>query len=302
VRSMEYIIGVDSGGTKTEAIVYDLAGNQLQRVMTGFGNMLVDAEQGLLNIKTAIQTVLMNRAAEKCRLLVLGLAGMDSGGLKEILAEELAVFQVPLVLLNDGQLAHYALLKGEAGILLIAGTGSVSIGRRQKEWYRVGGWGHLFGDEGSAYDIGKCAIQQVLADYDDNRPPSLLTKKLLLHFQVATVLELVKLAYRLTKDQLAELAKIVSEVAETEIAARTLLHEAGVKLAILVEKTAKKMPYSAVINVGLNGSVIEHNPFVRQAFFEYLRHCSFQCNFIEKNSSSAKGALYFYLKNGAVET
>ncbi|MTD42263.1 ATPase [Erwinia sp. CPCC 100877] len=297
---MEYIIGVDSGGTKTEAIVYDLAGNQLQRVMTGFGNMLVDYEQGLLNIKTAIKTVLLNRATADCRLLVLGLAGMDSGELKAILAEELAAFHVPLVLLNDGQLAHYALLKGEAGILLIAGTGSVSIGRRQKEWYRVGGWGHLFGDEGSAYDIGKCAIQQVLADYDENRPQSLLAKKILQHFQVTTTLELVRVVYGLTKDQLAELAKIVSEAAETDTAARTLLHEAGVKLAIIVEKTVKKMPYSAVVNVGLNGSVIEHNPYVRQAFFEYLRQCSFQCNFIEKGSSSAKGAFYFYLKNGAV--
>ncbi|MEI5993019.1 BadF/BadG/BcrA/BcrD ATPase family protein [Candidatus Enterococcus mansonii] len=298
---MKYIIGIDSGGTKTEAIVYDLTGKECQRVITGFGNMLVDHEQGLANIKSAIQTVLTGRQAKDCQLLVLGLAGIESGGLKETLANELAVFQVPLVLLSDGQLAHYAFLKGESGILLIAGTGSIAIGRVKNQWVRVGGWGHLFGDDGSGYSIGKQAIQRALYEYDIGAENSLLTEKLMAHFNVETTIELVKIAYQLSKDQLASLAKLVAELAYQDPVAATILSKAGTDLGSEVKKLVTKMHWTEKqIKIGLNGSVIEQNKQVRQAFFSYVDKCAFEPVFIEKEHSSAKGAYYFYQKNGAV--
>lgn len=296
---MKYIIGIDSGGTKTEAIVYDLAGNELQQAITGFGNMLVDYELGLANIKAALQTVLETRQVDDCQLVVLGLAGIDSGGLREVLTEELAEFRIPIVLLNDGQLAHYAMLKGEPGVLVIAGTGSVCLGMKKENWYRVGGWGHLFGDEGSAYYIGKLAIQQALTEYDLGQKHSLLTKELFTYFHVSTILELVKVAYQATKDQIAALAEIVAELAETEEIAATILTESGIKLAEEVEKVVIKMKaHQQSTKVALNGSVIEKNNYVRQAFFTYLKQSSFQVQMIEKEYSSAKGAYYFYQKNG----
>ncbi|MGX7149483.1 N-acetylglucosamine kinase [Enterococcus ureasiticus] len=299
---MKYMIGIDSGGTKTEAIVYDLSGKEQQRVVTGFGNMLVDYDQGLANIKAAIQMVLTDRQVADCQLLVLGLAGIDSGGLKEVLMKELAYFQVPLVLLNDGQLAHYALLQGEAGVLVIAGTGSICLGMKQNEWYRVGGWGHLFGDEGSGYYIGKLAIQQALAEYDTQSKYSLLTERLFSYFNLTTTLELVKKAYQLTKDQIAALAKEVAELAHKDPTAAAILTKAGMKLGEEVEKLITKMKLeNQLVKIGLNGSVVENNELVRQAFFAYLKNCSFEPEYVQKESSSAKGAYYFYQKNGAEE-
>lgn len=296
---MKYIIGIDSGGTKTEAIVYDLAGNELQQTITGFGNMLVDYNEGLSNIKSAVQTIFDSRKPEDCQVLVLGLAGIDSGDLRDILTKELAEFNVPIVLLNDGQLAHYAMLKGESGVLVIAGTGSVCLGMKMGEWYRVGGWGHLFGDEGSAYYIGKRAIQQALSEYDLGSQYSILTQELFAYFQVSTVLELVKKAYQAKKDQIAGLAQMVSELSEKEPIAATILTEAGTQLAIEVEKVVKKMHVNnQPVNIALNGSVIEKNEVVRHSFFSYLRHCSFEGQIVEKEHSSAKGAYYFYKKNG----
>lgn len=296
---MKYIIGIDSGGTKTEAIVYDLAGNEYQRIITGFGNMLIDREQGLANIKLAIKKILAEQNSDNCQLLVLGLAGIDSGGLREVVTEELAIFHVPIVLLNDAQLAHYALLQGEEGVLVIAGTGSVCFGRSQNEWYRVGGWGHLFGDEGSGYYIGKLAIQHALAEFDLDQEPGILTQRLYTHFEVTTVLELIKVAYQLTKDQVAEIAQLVADLAKVDPAATTILLESGKSLAKEVEKTVDKMRLNdQEVTIGLNGSVIEKNQLVRQAFFDYLKQCSFEANIIEKIESSAKGAYYFYKKNG----
>ncbi|MCB5953852.1 N-acetylglucosamine kinase [Enterococcus sp. CWB-B31] len=299
---MNYIIGMDSGGTKTEAVVYDLAGNELQRVMTGFGNMLVDKEQGLANIKSAVRCVLDNRNPNECQQLVLGLAGIDSGGLKEVLLDELSEFQVPVFLLNDAQLAHYALLKGDEGVLVIAGTGSVCLGMKQGTWYRVGGWGHLFGDEGSGYYIGKLVIQQALAEYDSGLPISLLTEKLFTYFNIDTVMEMVREAYQLSKDQVAALAKLVAETAPDDPIAAAILTKAGKSLAEEVKKLVNKMQLdNQTVRVGLNGSVIEHNEYVRQAFFSTLEHSLYSFQYIEKKESSAKGAYYHYQKNGEIK-
>ena len=296
---MNYIIGIDSGGTKTEAAVYDLAGNECQRIVTGFGNMLVDHEQGLANIKLAIEKILVEKNPKNCQLLVLGLAGIDSGGLREVVAEELASFNVPLILLNDAQLAHYALLQGEDGLLVIAGTGSVCFGKSENEWYRVGGWGHLFGDEGSGYSIGKLAIQHALEEFDLDQEPGLLTQRLYEYFDVTTVLELVKVAYQLSKNQLADIAQLVAELTPIDPIATTILLDSGKALGTEVEKMVSKMHLTGQeINIGLNGSVIEKNEFVRQAFFDYLKQCSIEANIIGKTVSSAKGAYYFYKKNG----
>lgn len=297
---MKYIIGIDSGGTKTEAIVYDLAGTQKKKVTTGFGNLLVDKAQGLTNIKTAIQDIFMDYAVEDCQMLVLGLAGIDGGGLKEFVSEELASFHVPLVLLNDAQLAHYAFFKGQTGILVIAGTGSVCFGKTNELWERVGGWGHLFGDEGSGYYIGKLAIQQALNDYDLGNEVSTLTSQLLAEFKVDTILELVKVAYQLTKNQLADLAQVVAKLAPSDAVSKNILLQAGKDLALEVEKLIVKMQLTdQIIPLALNGSVIEKNEYVYQAFSKYLiEDKRLDISIVKKETSSAKGAYYYYQMNG----
>ena len=60
-------------------------------------------------------------------------------------------------------------LAGEDGINVISGTGSMTYGERQGRGDRVGGWGELFGDEGSAYWI---AAQGLNAFSPDERRPA----------------------------------------------------------------------------------------------------------------------------------
>ena len=54
---------------------------------------------------------------------------------------------------NDMVCGWAGSLAGEDGINVISGTGSMTYGERQGVGHRVGGWGELFGDEGSAYWI-----------------------------------------------------------------------------------------------------------------------------------------------------
>ncbi|MEX1447827.1 BadF/BadG/BcrA/BcrD ATPase family protein [Enterococcus sp. C76] len=57
-------------------------------------------------------------------------------------------------------------LKGNDGVLIISGTGSVGYGLQHATFYRVGGWGHILGDEGSAYSIGLACYKQLANELD----------------------------------------------------------------------------------------------------------------------------------------
>jgi N-acetylglucosamine kinase-like BadF-type ATPase len=56
----------------------------------------------------------------------------------------------------DVEAAYLGALGDRAGVLLLAGTGSMALGGNGRgRWARAGGWGPLLGDEGSAFWIGR---------------------------------------------------------------------------------------------------------------------------------------------------
>ena len=61
---------------------------------------------------------------------------------------------IGLCSVNDGDLVVAAGTPEGWGVGLIAGTGSIAVGRAPDgRTARAGGWGHLIGDEGSAYGV-----------------------------------------------------------------------------------------------------------------------------------------------------
>ena len=67
----------------------------------------------------------------------------------------------------------------EAGVVLIAGTGSIAMGINEAGAVeRSGGWGPTLGDEGSGYDIARQALKAVAASFDGRAPRTALTERL----------------------------------------------------------------------------------------------------------------------------
>ena len=146
---MKYILGVDGGGTKTEAIAYDLEGNILSKGLSSFGNLLINTEKALENIKDAITQCTKELKINECIHIYLGIAGVSAGDNKEKVKKYIVEnFNCKTTVVNDAELALSALLKGKDGFLTIAGTGSICIGHYKNKKVRVGGWGHILGDEG----------------------------------------------------------------------------------------------------------------------------------------------------------
>ena len=97
---MKYIIGVDGGGTSTKAAAYDLEGQLLKETQTGFGNLLNNAEEALTNIRQSLLNLFDELGEENCQMIVLGIAGVDSGD-SRCNFEDLTQFKPEIIILND---------------------------------------------------------------------------------------------------------------------------------------------------------------------------------------------------------
>lgn len=294
---MHYIIGVDGGGTKTEAVAYDLEGNALDKSLTGFANLINGKEEALNNIVDAIKGLTNKYGLENLKGLYLGIAGAETGNNIDIIKEEInkKIGTTPVVV-NDGELALRAMLKGEDGILTIAGTGSIAFGIKENKSTRCGGWGHMLGDEGSGYKLSIEAIKNMIYEYDNSLEKSKLTIKLMEKLNIKEVDEIIDFVYSSSKDKIAVGAPIVSMLAEEgDTLAKKILEDEAKALAKTTENVYKKLGFEKC-SIGLVGGVVRKSRIFREAFEKALSENINVISFIDDNISAAKGAYYMYKK------
>lgn len=293
----EYVIGIDSGGTSTVADAYDVNGKILAHVKAGFGNLLNNQETALKNLRSVVEKIQSELGSKNCQAIIMGVAGIDSGDFKQIIRQTFSHVSAEIVLLNDAWLAHYALLKGKDGCLIISGTGSIAIGRYQEKEARSGGWGNLLGDEGSGYAISKQLIVSVLDAYDENRRYSSLEQKLLEEYGFETVFELVKFVYSSSKDQVAQMASFIAEAAENnDLQALSILEQAGQDLGLLALKLIHKLEMENNINIAITGNVLVKNEYVFRSFKEKILENIKEVQFIRSEQANTVGAYYYFYK------
>ncbi|CAM3288557.1 N-acetylglucosamine kinase [Vagococcus fessus] len=270
---MEFLIGIDCGGTSTKGTAYDLDGNKLMEVQRGQGNVLVNFEEAVANIQSII-TKFLTEIRGKCQHILCGIAGIDGEGMKEKLAELLVVRESELTLMNDGQLGYLKHIGKEDGVFLIAGTGSLVVIRCNGEFRRVGGWGHLLGDEGGGYWLGKKVVKNYLNEEDQGVPNSLLSYKIKKALKVNTPREAVQKFMSLTKKEVASLAMVVSESEkEGDMTATKILEEAVNQLLEQLTNALHYFDDKQKINLAVAGSVVEKNDYVRQSLIENISPC-----------------------------
>lgn len=293
---MNYIIGVDGGGTKTEAVAYNLDGNVLKTSLKGFANPLNNKEEAFKNIHDAIKEIVDERGTENLKGLYLGIAGSEVGDNAKLIKEIADEFFKDSVVMNDGELALKAMLKGEDGILTIAGTGSISFGINGEKRAKCGGWGHLLGDEGSAYKISIQAIKQMIFEKENLLERSPLTVAIMEKLNITNEDDVIDFVYSATKDEVAKLAPEVSKLAEKDdFIAKRILAEEAVALAETTENTFKTLGFEKC-SIGLIGGVIRKSKFVRELFEECLAENINVVEYVDEEVSAAKGAYYIFKK------
>lgn len=295
---VEYVIGIDGGGTKTEAIAYNLRGEEIARGSSGFGNIVVDREEGLKNIEIAILKCMKNLDDSKCLHIYAGLAGAETGNNKEIIKSYLAErFPFDITVVSDADLAMNALLKGEDGILTISGTGSISYGKYKEKKVRAGGWGNLLGDEGSGYHIAIEALRKMVNDKDNGLEMSELSKALLKQLNIDNIPSAVKFVYSSNKGDVAALVPMIVKKAKGgERNAVELLQQAGKDLAEVTYKVYNLLGIKGKVKLAVKGSIITKIHMVKDSFIENIKHYIPEFILVDEEIPSARGAYYMALK------
>lgn len=165
-----YVFGADGGGTKTVGLIADLKGTILARRHAGGSNPNVAGLES--SVETLHPLIAACCADAQCRVqdlgsLVIGLAGGGRADVRRELHNRLAEragHDLPLVIETDARVALEGAFEGGPGIVIIAGTGSVVIGKSTShEIVIAGGWGRVLGDEGSAYWLGLEALKAAMS-------------------------------------------------------------------------------------------------------------------------------------------
>lgn len=294
---LDYMIGVDGGGTKTEAVAFRLNGEEAGRGISGFGNVLIDYREATAHIIEAIRQSQQGLEPGKCLCIYLGLAGIESADPEPLTIKLTGEFRTKVKIVNDAVIAHAALLKGNEGILTIAGTGSICIGKYRSRYDYAGGWGHLLGDEGSGYWISLQALKQMAIESDAGLPPGPLSRALLKELQLKQVKEIKRFVYSSTKDEMAALVPCIVNLANGgDGQALFILNQAGEELANLTGSLYKKLGFPQNVQIALKGGILQSIPYVQDSFTSSVKQKIQRARFVTEDVSSAKGAFYLAMQ------
>ncbi|MDT5263687.1 MAG: hypothetical protein QOI90_313 [Mycobacterium sp.] len=244
---MARYLGVDGGGSKTAFALIDDTGHVLARATApssyyfsdGFDVVERVLAQGITDIcaQTGIETSGIDAA-------FFGLPGYGeaSGDVEQLDAVPGRVLGHDRYGCNNDMVCGWAgSLAGEDGINVISGTGSMTYGERLGTGHRVGGWGELFGDEGSAYWIAAQGLNAFSRMSDGRLARGPLYALMKERLQVSSDLDVVSLVIEKwggNRGSIAALATTVCEAArqEDQVSA-DMLAGAADELATLVETT-----------------------------------------------------------------
>ncbi|HYB71143.1 MAG TPA: BadF/BadG/BcrA/BcrD ATPase family protein [Candidatus Bathyarchaeia archaeon] len=152
--------GVGKGpGAPARHVVVDLGGTWVRVTATGRPRRAFrDQSPGPAGLPRLLERLWRRWGLTRAEVAALGVAsrGIWTAAERRALARRLRRFARRVVVISDVEAAHLAALGGEPGVLLLAGTGSIALGRdRRGRWRRAGGLGPLLGDDGSAFWIGR---------------------------------------------------------------------------------------------------------------------------------------------------
>ncbi|WP_439019594.1 BadF/BadG/BcrA/BcrD ATPase family protein [Bacillus thuringiensis] len=290
---MKYMIGVDGGGTKTEAIAFDTDGNELVRATSGFGNILIDFEEALFHIMEAIDQCQKGLLNGYCVYICLGLAGVGGAHTNELTERLRKKYGTQIEIFNDAMVAHAAALQGKDGILTIGGTGAICLGKKGEVYEYSGGWGHILGDEGSGYWIALQGLKRMANQFDQGVTLSPLSLSIQDQFQLLTSSHIKRLVYSSSKDKVAAIAPfIIEEARNGNDDAHEIMMQAGKELARITVDIYNKMQFDVSTPIAVSGSILRFVPEIYDEFKKCCEKSIGEVTFISQSESAVKGTYY----------
>jgi N-acetylglucosamine kinase-like BadF-type ATPase len=282
---MAYYLGIDGGGTKTRCVLGG-ENTMLARAVSGGSNVVrVGEARARQALHTAIRQVCAAAKISPHEMDAICI-GASGAGRQEI-ADKIRAMVVELdpelppariQVVGDTAIALEAAFGSGPGVIAIAGTGSIALGRdAEGHTVRAGGWGFAVSDEGSGQWIGRHAVSAVLRARDQQADTALaagvLAAGILETWKLSDFEALILFANSTPPPEFPRLFPVVLRAAEEgDSIARELLARAGTELAMLaaivLRRIAPKLPY---VPVATTGSVFRQSAEVRRVFNNRLK-------------------------------
>jgi N-acetylglucosamine kinase-like BadF-type ATPase len=242
-----HVLGIDAGGTKTVCLLADAQGAIVSEGRGAGANLHTAGELAVEKVlHEAMEEAIGDRAITPAAIC-LGIAGVDrEDEARTVRAIMRRIgYKSRILVVNDALIGLVAGARDEPGIAINSGTGSIVYGRNAAfEAARAGGWGHMIGDEGSGYWIGRESLAAVMRAADGRGPDTQLTAEILRHFNVDDESRLPRIVYdrEQPRASVAALGPIVQRVAANGDAVATrILERAAEELVLAARSVATRL-------------------------------------------------------------
>ena len=253
---MSVFLGFDAGGTKTHCVALNSAGDVIAETTGGAANPLrIGLAKACVALEETARRTLADAHEEAgdVRAICAGVAGAGRPRIARRLNAHLtrAFPQSSVRVTTDIEIALEAAIgpieTHEQGIVLVAGTGSAACGRNSAgKTSRAGGWGPWIGDPGSAYDIGRRAVEAALRARDHLGGSTVLGEKLL---HAAEARDWDALLERIAKHPDAVFPKLFPVVAEVATAGDAVAQE----IVVAASRSLACLAKALIDSLGLAG-------------------------------------------------
>ncbi|MBQ2751344.1 MAG: hypothetical protein IJF25_02095 [Oscillospiraceae bacterium] len=261
---MQYYIGIDAGGTKTEAILADQSGHIVRRTVNKGCNPM---DIGVAETKSHILTVvkeLADTSPETPVSVYGGIAGLDriDVGMDAFLSENLPI---PVIRTEDDGCNMISGMLGHTdGCGMVCGTGSSLFARIEgKPLVHIGGLGYLIDTGGSGYELAQDGLKQAYRYLDGRGEKTLLAERFAdaigssMKYAFADI-------YGGGRPYIASLAHVVFEcAADGDEISLAILDKGAFKLAELTHAAAKH--FDGRFTVVMNGGIFTAYPHYAEA-------------------------------------
>jgi len=247
-RESQVAVGVDVGATSSKAMAVRQDGTLAGRGVAGGGNPNSHPpELAAKRVAEAVATAIGDGTAVACVLGAAGESKFSDPAIVEVFTTALDQVGVTCAIdvVSDAEVAFASATASSAGTVVVGGTGSIAariVDRRKTA--RIGGWGWLLGDEGSAYWIGRESVRSTLRALQSDLPLGSLGEAVLTEafgspdlsladgaWRQDAVRRLITSANAEAPIRLARYAAMVSEHAAADPAARSIVDRAAELLA-----------------------------------------------------------------------
>lgn len=295
-------MGIDGGGSKTEALLQELETKHQITLYSGGINSITDGmDRTYPQLQSLIQQIKNKLDEEEGEIvgICIGSASIVSEGAQDWSCQALSE-AFPNATVNgviDSRIAAEGALDEQPGVVIVAGTGSIGYSLAfDGTVNRCGGWGPLFGDEGSGYWIGCEALRSIAMEMDGRGESTRLTERLRAQLQIRQPTDLIERIYnRMGRKEIASLAVTVALcAAEKDSVSLEIVNHAAKHLASILLSLIKQTDWDSPPVLSYVGGVFQMGDLILSPLKAHLGEWSVMLK--EPKSSPSYGAVMLALK------